>query len=523
VAQGICKVALVSVTCLALATGCGIDSRNAPAPESGLDKIRTIVVIYLENRSFDNLYGDFPGANGSANPSEDAYVQVDRDGKTLAKLPPIWQGLTPRGVVPDIDEPATRDLANKPFAIDDPKGFNLGPHIRTRDFVHLFYQNQMQINGGKNDRFVAYGDSGALVMGHYDGGELPLWKFARRYVLADNFYMGVFGGSFLNHFYLSCACIPKYPNADTSPAKGLIASVADDGVSLKLAKDSPASALDGIPKFENDGRLTPDFYAVNTMQPPYQPSGVPPVPDGDKTLADTEKSATLPPQTQTTIGDLLSANGVTWAWYAGAWAATLHNIHNIHVEPNPRFQTHHQPFNYFARFAPGTASRIEHLRDGGLDGAEFIEAIDAGTLPQVTFYKPQGSFNEHAGYADVLSGERHTKEIIEHLERSPQWPHMLAIVTYDENGGFWDHARTPKGDRWGPGTRIPALIISPFAKKGTVDHTLYDTGSILRFLTRRFDLPVLPGLLLRDESIRAAGKPAPGDLTNALDLRALLP
>ncbi len=61
---------------------------------------------------------------------------------------------------------------------------------------------------------------------------------------------------------------------------------------------------------------------------------------------------------------------------------------------------------------------------------------------------------------------------------------MLIVVTYDENGGFWDHARVPKGDRWGPGTRIPAIIVSPLAKKGFVDKTQYDTASILRFITR---------------------------------------
>jgi acid phosphatase len=95
---------------------------------------------------------------------------------------------------------------------------------------------------------------------------------------------------------------------------------------------------------------------------------------------------------------------------------------------------------------------------------------------------------------------------------------MVVIVTYDENGGFWDHVAPPKADRWGPGMRIPAIIISPFAKRGTVDHTLYDTGSILRFITRRFDLPLLPGLKLRDDAMAAAGSGQMSDLTAALDL-----
>jgi phospholipase C len=182
------------------------------------------------------------------------------------------------------------------------------------------------------------------------------------------------------------------------------------------------------------------------------------------------------------------------------------------------FQYHHQPFNYFAKFAPGTTAREEHIRDGGLNGAAFIKAVDEGKLPQVAFYKPQGNLNEHPGYADVLEGDIHIADLVVHLEKSPQWPNMVVIVTYDENGGFWDHAAPPKGDRWGPGTRIPAIIISPFAKKGTVDHTLYDTTSILRFITRRFDLPKLAGLTRRDEALRAHGEPPLGDLTAALDL-----
>jgi phospholipase C len=86
---------------------------------------------------------------------------------------------------------------------------------------------------------------------------------------------------------------------------------------------------------------------------------------------------------------------------------------------------------------------------------------------------------------------------------------MLVIVTYDENGGYWDHVAPPTGpgwgDRWGPGTRIPTIIVSPFAKRGYVDHTSYDTTSILKLITKRFGLEPLPGV-----------RRNPGDLTNAL-------
>jgi phospholipase C len=95
---------------------------------------------------------------------------------------------------------------------------------------------------------------------------------------------------------------------------------------------------------------------------------------------------------------------------------------------------------------------------------------------------------------------------------------MLVVVTYDENGGFWDHVAPPKADRWGPGNRIPAFIISPYARMGMVDHTQYDTTSILRFITARYDLPVLPGIVARDKALRNNDQPPMGDLSAALDL-----
>ena len=136
----------------------------------------------------------------------------------------------------------------------------------------------------------------------------------------------------------------------------------------------------------------------------------------------------------------------------------------------------------------------------------------------MTFYKPQGNLNQHAGYANLTDGDAHIADVIAKLQQSPQWAHMLIVVTYDENGGFYDHAAVPAGDRWGPGTRIPAIIVSPFAKKGFVDKTPYDTGSVLRFITRRWSLAPLPGIQMRDQAlVRNGGKPM-GDLSNALDL-----
>ncbi|MGZ5234119.1 MAG: alkaline phosphatase family protein, partial [Burkholderiales bacterium] len=132
------------------------------------------------------------------------------------------------------------------------------------------------------------------------------------------------------------------------------------------------------------------------------------------------------------------------------------------------------------------------------------------TLPQVAFYKPAGGLTQHPSYTDIQSGDVHISEVLERLRKSPQWPSLVVIVTYDENGGYWDHVPPPTGPgwsaRWGPGTRIPTIIVSPFAKRGFVDHTPYDTGSILKLITRRFALEPLTGL-----------RSNAGDLRNAFD------
>ena len=490
--------------------------------------VKNVVVIYLENRSFNNLFANFPGCQSPLSAAAPA-AQRDRNGSVLPTLPKIWGGMVPNaqdigGRKVLINEDQIKDLPNAPFKLTDIDGRPLPEAVVTRDLWHLFYQNQMQINGGKNDGFVAWANSGGMVMGYYGetSKNLGMWKIAEEFTLCDNFFMAAFGGSYLNHQFLISGRTPEYFNAPNTAAKKKI-SVTEDGPTgsrLALAQDNPASALDGAPRFVNDGAITPDGYAVNTMAPPYQPSFVRPAPGGDKQLADPDDASTLPPQTYNTIGDLLSAKGVSWAWYAGAWQAAL-DAQGGGAKPN--FQYHHQPFNYFKSFAPGSAARAQHLRDGGLGDSpisnKFLADVVAGKLPAVSFYKPQGNLNLHAGYSDVESGDQHVANVIEHLKKSPQWKDMVVVVTFDENGGWWDHVAPPKGDRWGPGSRIPALVISPYAKKGQVDHSFYDTTSILRFITRLHGLPLLEGLAERNKAFAARNALPPGDLTGALSFR----
>jgi acid phosphatase len=486
-------------TAAALLAACAAPSQR----EATLDRIQTIVVIYAENHSFDNMYGMFPGANGVANATAEQKEQLDHDGRPLAHLPAVYAGAKVNPMY------ATQGLPNGPFRIDQPP-INARIDEVVPSPIHNYWHSIEQINGGKNNRFVAMTTVGAWTMGYYDGSGQKMWEWARRYTLADNFFMGAFGGSFLNHQWLICACTPRFPDAPDS-----IRARLDENGRLKRAPDSPPSVLQGPVKVM-DGQVTPDGYAVNTSQPSYQPSGYSPAAGGDPAMADPAKLP-VPPQTAKTIGDTLSAKGISWAWYGGAWNQALadspradedRKVIYKRANESPNFQPHHQPFNYFKRFAPGTRDRAEHLKDG----EDFFAAIDRGTLPQVSFYKPPGRLTQHPSYTDIQSGDIHISELLERIQKGPQWKDMLVIVTYDENGGYWDHVPPPMGpgwgDRWGPASRVPTIIVSPFAKRAFVDHTSYDTTSILKVITERFGLEPLPG-------VRANT----GDFRNALEDR----
>ncbi|MEO7235086.1 MAG: alkaline phosphatase family protein [Lapillicoccus sp.] len=177
------------------------------------------------------------------------------------------------------------------------------------------------------------------------------------------------------------------------------------------------------------------------------------------------------------IGDRMSAAGVSWNWYAGGWddAAAGH--------PGPLFQFHHQPFNYFANYAVGAPGR-SHLQDE----TKFMAAATNGTLPQVSFVKPYGAENEHPGYASEPNGSDHLVDLLKTIMSGPQAKQTLVVVTYDEFGGQWDHVAPPTVDKWGPGTRIPALVLSAGLVKSGVESTQYDTTSIMATIEHAYGL-----------------------------------
>nr|MDQ6900010.1 sulfatase-like hydrolase/transferase [Candidatus Dormibacteraeota bacterium] len=191
-----------------------------------------------------------------------------------------------------------------------------------------------------------------------------------------------------------------------------------------------------------------------------------------------DPASLVPNQTLPTIGDRMNDKGVGWAWYSGGWNDAVAG------RPDPLFQFHHQPFAYFSNYADGKPARQQHLKDE----SDFTAALQSGNLPAVSFVKLLGSENEHPGYANLLKGQQHVADLVSAVKNSKDWKDTAIVITYDENGGRWDHVAPPKGDQWGPGTRVPAIVISPYAKRHFVDHTQYETLSILRFIERRWGL-----------------------------------
>ena len=429
-------------------------------------------------------------------------------------------------------------FTNKPFRIDTyikptdttcppidnlfgfPNGVPKGqgtPGGCTRDLVHKFYQEQYQLHGGKMNRYVTGSDAVGLSMGYYDTKKLPIYRYlhsknAPHYVIADHFFQAAFGGSYLNHQYLVAAQPPLW---STAPAgeHSVIDSAGMPRNNYPLyhttypAQDKTVTQACGLPTTVA-GRACGN-WSVNTSLPATQPTASygPKIPLIDDTTLDLN------------IGDRLSDAGVSWGWYSGGWDNAAGNVTGRGYTngagptcgdptsapagpdaaglnagypycPNKSFQQHHQPLAYFARYAAGTPGRAAHLKDE----KDFLAQAAAGDLPKVSFIKPLGEENEHPGYASEPNGSDHLVSLLKAIRKGPDGKNTLVVVTYDEFGGQWDHMSPPgKGragahDQFGPGTRIPALIVSPGLKVSTVDHNVYDTTSIMATIEARYGL-----------------------------------
>ena len=548
-----------------------LPAAGASPAKSALGQINHIVVIYQENHSFDNLYGTWERVNGLSRAASANTVQLGQGGApyTCLKQNDVNLATPPQPATcsdTTTPTPFSSNFTNQPFNIDDyiqrtdttcpkpgvfaangvAKGFGL-PGGCTEDLVHRYYQEQYQLNGGLQNRYVTGSDAIGLTMGVYKTANLPIYQYLHepghpQYAISDKFFQAAFGGSFLNHQWLIAAATPVFAGALNDASSNDRHSVVDaNGMPSNYPLyNSPLGSQ--VKDFNLTASCAPPLgrpatpagvkcgdFAVNTTQPwfqPYAPTG-----------ANSSDARRLPALNTPTIGDELNAQGVDWAWYAGGWSNADGRVDDPGWSPtNGRtscdpsitasgatapycpdklFQYHHQPFNYFSAYGfvggasngEETVLRQRHLRDE----QEFLSLAGQSTaecqLKPVSFVKPIGAENEHPGYTGESQGSGHLVDLLKAIEGSACRNDTLVISTYDEFGGSWDHV-TPPGqggsggaaDEWGPGTRIPALVISPFLKGDfVVDRAPHDTTSILATIEHRFGLPALGS---RDAAVR---------------------
>ena len=534
----------------------------ADAP--GADRLATvnhIVVIYQENHSFDNLYGGWEAVRGRSQADPAHTIQVNQAGTPYNCLRQLDVNLTSPPLPATCTDTTTGTsfssaFTNAPFSIDTyipstattcpapgvfaSNGVLNGQGLAggcTRDLVHRYYSELYQLDDGKQDRYVTGSDAAGLTMGYYDTQKLPVYQYLHaaghpRYAIADMFFQSALGGSYLNHQWLISARTPVWTGAPNDGGADDLHSVLDaNGMPTSTplytagagVRDSNLTQSCAPPASRGplqSGYACGDF-SINTTQPPYQPYA-----------PGTAATRRLPAQTAPTIGDRLSAKNIDWAWYSGGWSNANGDVGAPGwtngstagtctdpgtaagaVYPNcpgKLFQYHHQALNYYANFAPGTAARAAHLRDE----AEFISAAKGSTsscgLKPVSIIKPYGEENEHPGYASTSSGSTHLVDLIKDVENGSCAKDTMVIVTYDEFGGQWDHVSPPgqggapgAHDIWGPSTRIPALVVSPQLRGDfVVDHTQYDTTSIMKTIEQRFGLDAVA---TRDAAVNSMG------------------
>jgi len=503
--------------------GVVLASQLPVAAANDLGAINHFIVIYQENWSFDGLYGNFPGANGISNASSAATNQLDRLSRNPIGTLPSYDPVL--GAIPTQNPPVPLNGAQDDRFLSDPgdpnsasrvntllpyglerfigSGPTSDPNNRTGDIVHRYWQEQFQIDHGKMDKFITWSDNPGLVMSHFDATPLPEGQLARQYTLCDNLFHSAFGGSFLSHQFLVAAQAPVYPHAAAIIPKNIALLDANGVLPLNVPGDGDGNItpIGGV-CFANTNLTFDKNYAVNTINSVNLANGDPADPGFLPSQNDSNPGDPNRPYIPT-IGDRLDAAGISWKWYSGGFDRALavsasNPAHFGRLGTNDTgiknfFQWHHQPFAYFDNYAPWTngvrnARSAAHLQDE----SDFYADVSNSTLPAVVFIKPLGDDNEHPGYASLLQGQMHVSNLVAAVQGNPAlWAHTAIIVTYDEHGGRWDHVAPPVRDIWGPGSRVPAIIISPLAKTNYIDHTQYETVSCLSTIEKRFGLPPL--------------------------------
>jgi phospholipase C len=482
---------------------------------------------------------------------------------------------------PAIPDPRFAALdANGPFQITKfvPYG---SPTSAIGDPPHRFFQMWQQ-TGGANERHDMFawvattvgtgGDTagvtadnpgqGGELMGFFNmaHGDAPLFKnLAQNYAISDNYHQSVMGGTGANFFAIATGDAAVYrlkgklavppenqiENPDPMPRTEnfYIRDGYSGGSYVKCADpDQPGVGAIHMVLAEHGrkSKCEPDtYYLVNNYEPPYNIDGTPKALGADKFV--------YPPQTVPTIGEALSAKGVSWNWYTGG--RDLADVTSDPLFPIIRGMVAAQvpsgtPDAYIQAIAVAKTQPLIYNNIGdphnasanvvggplranlkGLDS--FYKDVAGGSLPAVSFVVPKNLDSGHPGYSVPGKYEQFLAELLARVQADPAlWADTAVVITTDEGGGYFDSGYVQNVDFFGDGPRIPLLVVSPHARKGHVDHVYQDHASILKFIEHNWKLKPLsarsrdrlPNPQMDDEHpYRPVNAPAIGNLMSLFD------
>ena len=428
--------------------------------------------------------------------------------------------------------------------------------------VHRFFQMWQQ-TGGDNERldlFVwvplttgAGGDTeGVTAAAPGQGGEVMgfvnmangdagyLRRLADRYASSDNYHQAIMGGTGANFFALATADLPVYGTAgggvppqnqieDPDPQPGTDNFYRHDGysggsyVNCSDPRQPGVGAILALLKRKGvPSRCQPGaYYLVNNYGAGYD------VDDHPQALG--PHNFVYPPQTVPTIAEALAAHGVSWKWYTGARdpADLSEEMRHLHLSLSAARQLQYNDVG--DPLAASTAVMTRPQLRAGLAGlATFAQDVRRGTLPAVSFVVPKNLDSGHPGYSVLASYEDFVRDVVQKVQANRElWAHTAIIVTTDEGGGYFDSGWIQTVDFFGDGTRVPLLVVSPYAMRGHVDHVYADHASVLKFIERNWGLPPLsarsrdnlPNPVAGPDPYRPANQPALGDLMSLFDFR----
>jgi phospholipase C len=381
------------------------------------------------------------------------------------------------------------------------------------DPIHRFYQMWQQYGyHGRLNTWVANtaiddngarppgpADQGSVQMGFYNmaAGDEPVLKdLAENYSISDNYHQAVQGGTGANHVALGTGYAVSYQNKAgkaVPPPKGEIenpnpipgtnnayiqdgygsSTQANTGGSYSECANSRAPGVSTIDRYLATLPYKPlanckpgRYYLLNNYNAGYNVNG---------TL--NTAPYTAPPQKTdyVTIGNELSAHHISWGWFGEGYN---------HGNPNFSYCPICDPMQYAASIMTNPALR-KNVQHGYSD---FLSGAAKGTLPAVTFLKP-GDEDGHAGYSTMYAWETFVAHAVAAVQANPKlWRSTAILITEDESGGYYDSGYIQPVSFFGDGPRVPMLVVSPYARRGFVDHTYTDHVSILKFIEANWGL-----------------------------------